>query len=139
MVIEPARCRVSIHPVDHELSFGNQPNPIATLKAIEVSCPQLDVFALPMMKLRTLVVRLEVSFHIGDVRPIELDQAISEKVHGAHKPRHFVCQKLNEAIRRALVQALWKLDVRILMKGPANQRHVNTIKAAAIAQQNIVD
>jgi hypothetical protein len=89
--------------------------------------------------LGALVVGVEVGLDVCGVRPVELDQAVAEQMHGAHEARHLPAQEVDEAVDRTLVQALRELHPGVGVEGAADQAHVDPVEPTAVAQQGVLD
>src|SRR5579862_2035796 len=91
------------------------------------------------MPFRSLVIGIQISFDVRDVGAVELDQAVSEIMHGPDESRHFRRQEIDEAVDGPDVQAFGKLDPRVWMKSAADEAHVYPVEPAAVTQQDVVD
>jgi hypothetical protein len=60
-------------------------------------------------------------------------------VHGSREPRHLSGEEIKKSLDRTHVQTFRKVDPRIFMEGTSNQIHVNTIKAAAVAHEDVMN
>lgn len=71
-----------------------------------------------MVQFGPLTIRLEIGFHVGNVRAVELDQTVPQEVHRAHESGHLCCQEVEESFHAPDVKTLREVDVGVLVERP---------------------